>query len=138
VAGNYAFGFLKPQNVADPLLIDPAPVLSAIVADLRRRVPAPTIAVRFHRAVAEAVLDVGRRIRDAEGLSVVALSGGVFQNARLLAETVGACESNGFSVLVHRTVPPNDGGLALGQAVIGSRRALDWQGGLESPRVRQS
>ncbi|MBA2245247.1 MAG: hypothetical protein H0W11_09845 [Gemmatimonadetes bacterium] len=58
------------------------------------------------------------RVREAEGLDIVALSGGCFQNRRLLACTRGALERAGFRVLTHRRVPPSDGGISLGQAAV--------------------
>ena len=134
----YAFDLVGPAVGGDPLLLDPAPVLAAIIADLRRHVPPATLALRFHCAVAAMVLAVARRLREAEGLSMLALSGGVFQNARLLAATVQDCESSGFRVLVPRVVPPNDGGLALGQAIIGSRRVASRMHGLEPAGMGQS
>ncbi len=124
-AGAYAFGLLAAPHSSAPALIDPAPVLAAIVADLRRRTPPAVIAAGFHRAVATVVLAICQQIRDNEGLSTVALSGGVFQNVHLLSDAVQACTTSGFTVLTHRVVPPNDGGLALGQAIVGSRRAVD-------------
>ncbi len=134
----YKLGILEPVDGSESLLIDPAPLLAAMVSDLRRREPATTIAARFHHAVASVVVAMARRIRDADGLNVVALSGGVFQNARLLSETIKACRSSGFSVLAHHQVPPNDGGLALGQAVIGGRRAVGPRQDREAQGVAQS
>jgi hydrogenase maturation protein HypF len=61
-------------------------------------------------------------LRDATGLGVVALSGGVFQNLLLLERTVAGLEQAGFRALVHSRVPPNDGGISLGQAAVAGAR----------------
>lgn len=98
--------------------LDPAPVLSALVADLRRGAPAPVLAARFHRGVARAVAEICRRARRDTGLATVALSGGVFANALLEEECTRLLTRDGFAVLRHGEVPPNDGGLALGQLVV--------------------
>ncbi|MGW2567283.1 carbamoyltransferase HypF [Streptomyces sp. NPDC001537] len=97
---------------------DPAPVLRALVADLRRGTPVPVLAARFHRGVARAVLEISRRARRDTGLATVALSGGVFANALLEEESTRLLAEDGFAVLRHGEVPPNDGGLALGQLVV--------------------
>ena len=101
--------------------LDPAPVLRAVIADQRAGVERGRIAARFHNGLARAVLTVCRRIRREEGLEEVALSGGVFQNVTLLQAVVPLLREDGFTVYTHRLVPPNDGGLALGQAAIGIR-----------------
>jgi hydrogenase maturation protein HypF len=100
-------------------IIEPGPVIRDIVADLIRRIPATVIAAKFHNAVASLIFQVARRIRAERKLHRVALSGGVFQNRLLLKRTTRLLESTGFEVLTHSRVPPNDGGLALGQAVVG-------------------
>lgn len=97
---------------------DPAPVLRALVADLRCGTPVPVLAARFHRGVAGAVLEICRRARRDTGLATVALSGGVFANALLEEECTRLLVEDGFAVLLHGEVPPNDGGLALGQLVV--------------------
>jgi hydrogenase maturation protein HypF len=97
---------------------DPAPVLRALVADLRRGTPVPVLAARFHRGVAQAVLKISRQARRDTGLATVALSGGVFANALLEEESTRLLAEDGFAVLRHGEVPPNDGGLALGQLVV--------------------
>lgn len=102
--------------------LDPGPVLAAIVADLRHGVPVPVIAARFHRAVAVAVAKVCRAARRETGAEVAALSGGVFANALLDAECAALLDADGFTVLRHRRVPPNDGGLALGQLAVAAHR----------------
>jgi hydrogenase maturation protein HypF len=98
-------------------------VVAAAVADVLGGVPAATIAARFHAAVAKMVVDVATRLRDRGAGSAVGLTGGVFQNAVLTERTAAALGQAGFEVAIHRLVPPNDGGLALGQAVI-ARRGL--------------
>ncbi|KUN01184.1 hydrogenase maturation protein HypF [Streptomyces yokosukanensis] len=103
---------------AGPLRCDPAAMLSALLADRRRGTPAPVLAARFHRGVARAVAEICRRARAETGLTVVALSGGVFANALLEEETTTLLTGSGFAVLRHREVPPNDGGLALGQLMV--------------------
>ena len=97
---------------------DPAPLIRAVVDDLRRGVSCGTIAARFHNALGAAVVEGCIRIREEEGLELVALSGGCFQNRRLLSGTRGALEGAGFRVLTHRRIPPNDGGISLGQAAV--------------------
>ena len=107
----YAFGISSG-------MCDPAPVLGALVADLRRGTPVPVLAARFHRGVARAVLEICRQVRRDTDLATVALSGGVFANALLEEECTRLLAEDGFTVLRHGEVPPNDGGLALGQLVV--------------------
>jgi hydrogenase maturation protein HypF len=76
------------------------------------------ISVKFHNTVIALLADLCERVRRAHGLTRVVLSGGVFQNARLLAGLIPALEARGFEVFAHRLVPTNDGGIALGQAVV--------------------
>jgi hydrogenase maturation protein HypF len=103
--------------------IDAAPVLQAIVDDMRRGCAPGPIAAGFHQAVAELIADTADRLREATGIERVALSGGVFQNVLLLRLARAALEARNLRVLTHRLVPPNDAGLALGQvAVAGWRR----------------
>jgi hydrogenase maturation protein HypF len=116
-AAAYAFG-LSHQN--DVTLINPAPVLTAIVDDLRAGIGVGPIAARFHNAVATCMVDVCVALRETTGLNTVVLSGGVFQNIRLLHAALVRLRAEGFNTLTQRVVPANDGGLALGQAVIGS------------------
>ncbi|MFF3408730.1 carbamoyltransferase HypF [Streptomyces sp. NPDC002742] len=109
------------QDPEAPLIADPAPVLAAAVADVRAGVTAGPVARRFHRAVVDLVLEVCTVARARTGIRTVALSGGVFCNA-LLTEGCGAVlERDGFTVLRHHRVPPNDGGLALGQLIVAAR-----------------
>jgi hydrogenase maturation protein HypF len=112
--GSYAFALSSDE----PVQIDAAPVIRAVAADVLAGVAAPVISARFHNAVAGMILQLAAALREKEKLNQVALSGGVFQNVTLLARAVGELRRAGFAVLTHRLVPPNDGGLALGQAVV--------------------
>jgi hydrogenase maturation protein HypF len=76
------------------------------------------IAARFHNGLALMVRDVCLRLREETGLDEVALSGGVFQNVTLLGKVVPILREGGFTVYTHHLVPPNDGGISLGQAVV--------------------
>ncbi|MCL6511086.1 MAG: carbamoyltransferase HypF [Anaerolineae bacterium] len=104
----------------DGLVLDPAPMLRAIVGDLRAGVRPGAIASKVHNTIAELIVEVSAHLRDRTGLATVALSGGVFQNATLLRRTLIGLRAAGFRALTHQAVPPNDGGLALGQAAIGA------------------
>ncbi|MFE9066908.1 carbamoyltransferase HypF [Streptomyces violaceusniger] len=103
----------------------PAPLLAAIVADLRAGTAVPLIANRFHLAVAGAVRTACRKARQSTGARTVVLTGGVFANALLDEMCTAGLGEDGFTVLGHTVVPPGDGGLALGQAVIAGRVADD-------------
>ena len=77
------------------------------------------VAAGFHEAIGRAAADAGRRPSPARrGLDTVALTGGVFQNVRLTEVVEGVLAEAGLTVLVHRTLPPNDGGISVGQAAI--------------------
>lgn len=95
-------------------------LFSAVLEDLHRRVPEGTIAVRFHNTVALIISEMCQLIAGETGLTQVCLSGGVFQNRLLLRKAVKLLECSGFQVFTHRQVPCNDGGISLGQAVIGN------------------
>jgi hydrogenase maturation protein HypF len=98
--------------------IDPAPMLRALLDDRRRGTPAAVLAARFHRGVARAVAEICRRARTATGLATVVLTGGVFSNALLEEDCAALLAADGFTILRHGEVPPNDGGLALGQLMV--------------------
>lgn len=113
------------------LEIDPAPVIAGVVGDLLTGYRLPEISARFHNTLADAVTSVCARIREASGTNEAVLSGGVFQNLLLLDRAQRRLKEAGFKVYIHRRVPANDGGIALGQAVIANER---WKRcALESP-----
>jgi len=117
--GTYTFGINDTDGL---LVIDPAPVLGAIAADVVAGETIGAVAARFHRGVAGVIVEIAERVRRRTGLTTVGLSGGVFQNVTLTQATRTALVDRDFEVLLHRLVPPNDGGLALGQAVIAAAR----------------
>ena len=111
-----------PRSHGAPMRIDPAPVVAAVATDARAGVDTAVIAGAFHTGLAEMIAEVCARLRDATGVGTVALSGGVFQNRLLVELTAPLLETAGFEVLLHSQVPPNDGGISLGQVAVG--RAL--------------
>ncbi|MYH43067.1 MAG: carbamoyltransferase HypF [Acidimicrobiaceae bacterium] len=102
-----------------PAVIEFSPLVEAVVSDLLTGQPPELIAGAFHRWVSDAAVAASRQARESTGISAVALSGGVFQNRRLTELLVPDLEQAGFEILRHRQVPPNDGGIALGQAAVG-------------------
>lgn len=115
-----ALEYIVDGSAADsypPLLgapLDWAPLLTAILEDLDHGTPVGTIASRFHNALAATVVAVAEEV--ASG--TVALTGGCFQNQVLTHRTTTALRKSGYEVLVHRQVPPNDGGISLGQVAV--------------------
>ena len=83
---------------------------------MRSHAPAGLIGARMHRAVARLIVDLAMRFE----APTVVLSGGVFQNSLLLRITLQELRANDIDVLTHRQVPPNDGGIALGQILVGT------------------
>ena len=111
-------GYAVGLSDTAPFEVRSTDLIRAVVSDLDRKVPVSTVAARFHRGVAAAIVAGAERVRQETGLETVALSGGVFQNLLLLDSTVDLLEREGFRVLTHHRVPTNDGGLSLGQAAI--------------------
>lgn len=104
-----------------PWIIDWRPAIVAIQGDLRDATPVARIAARFHAALADAAaaITVRSAVRD------VALCGGCFQNARLLAAVTHRLAPLGVTVWTPRELPPGDGAIAVGQALLASRRSRD-------------
>jgi len=92
-------------------ILDWRPMVRSIVSDVRRGEPAGAIAARFHRTLAEMIVTVAR----SQGVACVILSGGCFQNRRLTEMAVTRLREEGFRPYWHQRIPPNDGGIALGQ-----------------------
>jgi len=106
-----------------PLIYNPTPMIAAIVDDHLAGRSTAEIAGRFHWSLACMVREVCLLLRQRTGLDRVVLSGGVFQNVLLTEMAVAQLEGAGFDVLTHSLVPPNDGGIALGQAAIAAIRS---------------
>lgn len=101
-----------------PARVDWRPVVRAVARDVLTGTPAADVAIRFHRAVATMIGEVCDRLRADGAAGPAGLTGGVFQNALLVDLARRTLERLGFEVLLHRDLPPNDGGLALGQALL--------------------
>jgi hydrogenase maturation protein HypF len=98
-------------------IVDWEPMISSIVDDVRRGLPAGLIAAKFHNALAEMIVAVAMRVDEER----VALTGGCFQNRYLLERAVARLRAAGFRTYWHQRIPPNDGGIAFGQAVAAAR-----------------
>lgn len=99
-------------------VINPGPALVQILSDLKRGLPAREIAAGFHRSLACVIVEAVDRVAEMGCSKRVVLSGGCWQNSFLLEETLKALENRGCQVFTHRLVPPNDGGISLGQCMV--------------------
>jgi len=115
---------LPIKTVEGVEVMDPAPLWLALLGDLAEGADPSLIAARFHRGFSDALAEVSARLCLDFGLGTVALSGGVFQNRTLLEALSGDLRERGLTVLGHRRVPTNDGGISLGQAAVAAARAL--------------
>jgi hydrogenase maturation protein HypF len=111
-----------PVTVGPNLVVEGTQLVRAVVDDVRRGADPARVAARFHNGLSSAVVAVCERVREVRGLETVALSGGVFQNVLLLGRLVADLRATGFTVLTHHRVPPNDGGISLGQAAVAAAR----------------
>jgi hydrogenase maturation protein HypF len=105
----------------DRWILDPLPLLAALGERARMGDPIGELAARFHESVAAAAVELARRAAEAAGLTRVALGGGVFQNARLLASVRRGLEAAGLVPLLPQRLGPNDGAISYGQAAIAAR-----------------
>jgi hydrogenase maturation protein HypF len=113
--GSYWF---EINDSSKPLVVNFKPCIEQIVEDLANGVSIHKISGKFHNTIANIICEVSRRAKAETGLNKVVLSGGVFQNSLLVEKTVLKLTKLGFEVYTHSKVPPNDGGLSLGQAVV--------------------
>jgi hydrogenase maturation protein HypF len=105
-----------------PVELDTRPLIAAIAADVAAGVSREKIARRFHDAIADMIVQTCSWIRDATGTPTVVCSGGVFMNSLLQIDVENELKKAGFCPFRQRLVPPNDGGLSLGQLAIAARR----------------
>jgi hydrogenase maturation protein HypF len=112
---------VRLRHRADGWIVETREIIAAVVEDLLAGRSSAEIAATFHRTMAQIVARACKEIRESDGLNTVALSGGTFQNTLLLHQATALLEEKEFVVYTHRRVPANDGGLALGQAVLADR-----------------
>ena len=117
-AETYPLGFTVPaepvkKSSSLSILVDWEPMIRNILHDISRKTPVALISAKFHNALAEAAVQVARSVGEKQ----VVLSGGCFQNRYLTEQTVARLTKEGFQVYWHQRIPPNDGGISLGQAM---------------------
>ncbi|MGB8213300.1 MAG: carbamoyltransferase HypF [Anaerolineales bacterium] len=103
-------------------VLEAGEAISGLLADIHMGVSIPVISARFHNGLTELARQVCAELRRQTGINEAALSGGVWQNMALLERTVRSLRKDGFVVYVHHQVPANDGGLSLGQALVGAAK----------------
>lgn len=108
-----------PLDVSPENIINVSPLVSGLLHDFQQGQKISILSARFHNTLAALVLELAQRVKQEHSLDRVALSGGVWQNMSLLTKSVHNLSRAGFQVLTHHHVPPNDGGISLGQAVAG-------------------
>ena len=111
----------RPDSTAQDtsvVLLDAEPLFRALLDDKAAGVPVAVVARRFHDAFVRTVVAVAELVRAVYGIDVVALSGGVFMNRYLIENVLVALEEAGFTVAINRDLPPNDGCVSFGQAVV--------------------
>ena len=104
------------------LVLDPREAILAVAADIAAGTPVGVVAARFHAGVAAATVAACAQLAGEHGVGDVVLSGGVFQNRRLLSETAAGLQEAGLRVLVPERLPCNDGGIAYGQVAVAAAR----------------
>ena len=107
-----------PVSIGDGI-IDQRPFVEMMVKDLDAAVPKEEIARKFHNTIVKIIVFTAELLKKETGITHVALSGGVFQNSIVLEGAFHQLRERGFTPLIHQLVPPNDGGVSLGQAVFG-------------------
>jgi len=105
--GSYPFDIKE----SDKLIIDWQPFIISMINDLRKDINSSVISAKFHNTLAKVILEVAKK----SGMKKVILSGGCFQNALLTERTISLLQENNYKVYWHQRIPPNDGGIALGQ-----------------------
>jgi hydrogenase maturation protein HypF len=120
--GSYAMALLSGASAADPAILDARELIGAAAAELEAGVAPARVATRFHNGLADGLAAACARIAAQRGLGTVVLSGGVFQNRRLLERAAAELQRSDLRVLVPRLLPPNDGGVAYGQVAVAAAR----------------
>lgn len=116
---NYDFELKKIAG--KPLQLDLCKMIVQIIDDIQKDTPGGIISAKFHNTIAASILEAAKAARESKNLNTVALSGGVFCNRYLTNRLIKLLKKNDFTVLFHRNVPANDGGISLGQAAIAAK-----------------
>ncbi len=119
----YPFNFIFSDSI---YCIDPRPMWQALLDDLQQQIPQPVMAAKFHKGLANAIVEMVKHLCQENLINQVALTGGVFQNCILLEQVTKGLQALGIKVLTHSLVPANDGGLSLGQAVIAAAQLINY------------
>jgi len=119
----YEFDLIENETTQ----IDCAKLIADVARDVLAQITIAEISAKFNNATADLILRLAIKFRTGENINRVALSGGCFQNVALLKASLRRLRENNFEVFTHRQVPPNDGGLALGQAVIAARIMMNGE-----------
>ena len=106
-----------PGGIRPPAIVDWEPLVLAVLRDAKNEIPLARVSIKFHNTLVEAIVEVARRVSEQR----VVLTGGCFQNKYLLERAVHRLEAEGFRPYWHQRIPPNDGGISLGQIVAASR-----------------
>ncbi|MHC0062184.1 carbamoyltransferase HypF [Nostoc sp. UIC 10890] len=117
----YPFSFSFSDSI---YCIDPRPMWQALLDDLQQQIPQSVMAAKFHKGLANAIVEMVKHLSQENLIYHVALTGGVFQNCILLEQVTQGLQTLGIKVLTHSLVPANDGGLSLGQAVIAAAQLI--------------
>ncbi|BAY22900.1 hydrogenase maturation protein HypF [Calothrix sp. NIES-2100] len=118
---NYPFNFTFFDSI---YCIDSSPMWLALLTDLQQQTSPGMIAAKFHRSLAKAIVEMVKHLSHENLINQVVLTGGVFQNCLLLEQVIQGLQTLEINVLTHSLVPPNDGGISLGQAVIAAAHNL--------------
>jgi hydrogenase maturation protein HypF len=109
-------------ELRDRILISLSPAIREIWHEHKKGEDPRLISARFHRTISEMIAGICSRISEETGIRDVVISGGVFQNSLLLSDSIRLLKELGLNPIIHREVPPNDGGISLGQALIGAAK----------------
>ena len=113
IENNQTYPFKLTPNPSSPLIIDWQPTILAILNDIHQQIPLATISVKFHNTLVETIIAVAKYIKEQK----IILSGGCFQNKYLLEKTIRRLQQENLQPYWHQRIPPNDGGIALGQII---------------------
>ncbi|MBN3950813.1 MAG: carbamoyltransferase HypF [Nostoc sp. NMS7] len=118
----YPFNFIFSDSI---YCIDPRPMWQALLDDIQQQIPQTVMAAKFHKGLANAIVEMVKRLCQENLINQVVLTGGVFQNCILLEQVTKGLQTLEIKVLTHSLVPANDGGLSLGQAVIAAAQLIN-------------